>query len=485
MQFKFDTSDFMQAYENRSVSHEQLKNCGFIEAEIEELTEKGLLREEAEHSYSLRFVGVMIPREPSQNTGILAIPKYLENSDWSSEKIQNHLGLILRSLYFYRFHSKSRKVEDDDDVMIPSPAQMGQGNPMALSKFFIDDYMSFGIYRRRTVEITKGEVGRIDWSRTIQKCVPIVTRAGPIYTDVIRRRRRVIEHDLITNFHRYMVENSIRQFGRILGFKIDKRISGNIANREMIERDIEKGEQSQIWHNLRKEMRSTFGGRDIKLLRNLMNVIKPTFAGSSDVIVMGTRKFENLWEDALRGYIDRLKTTEKMNKKFKRADWRDKKHKLIDGAPTGSFISDTIARISKEEKRWLVVDAKHYDLQFLKDPPRIEGKGPGIGDILKQWAYEKILRKEDSDAPILNLLVFPKIEEGTEGNVIVPFGSVGLPDLDADSRIINCFADPEIIMKNYITSHSASEDELNRLFDVGTVMKNAAIAACRAGSSEI
>ena len=216
-----------------------------------------------------------------------------------------------------------------------------------------------------------------------------------------------------------------------------------------------------------------------------MNVIKPTFAGSSDVIVMGTRNFENLWEDALRGYIDRLNSTKDMNDKFKRADWRDKEHKPIDGAPTGSFTSDTIARISEEEEHWLVVDAKHYDLQFLEDPSRIDGIGPGINDILKQLAYEKILRKEDSSASILNLLVFPKIEEeGTKGDVIVPFGSVGLPDLDADSRIINCFADPETIMENYITSHSASEEELNRLFDYGTKMRDAAIAACRADSPE-
>ena len=285
---------FLYQYEQSVVAKSTFTNIGFDDHELEDLVERGILKLVQNGKYTLRFVGVLIPQIPFDTKAIIVLPKYLKSIELNSHKMEAHLGLILNALESYR--SSKRQIEVDDHLFFPSNFGAESSNGLALADFFIKDFLKHGIYRKsRTVYQTNSN-GRIDWKRTIDRQVPLISRNTVVYTSTIHKRTEFTNESDVSTFHKYVVSKLIQMYGGVLGYSLHPNIPGQVENLEMMQQQVLEKKTSTLWQKLNKELRQTYGHRNITLIRNLMNFIEPSYSSSNSMLVMGTKNFEKIWE---------------------------------------------------------------------------------------------------------------------------------------------------------------------------------------------
>ena len=110
---------------------------GFTSEEIKELIEQKILKKNKSNQLTIRFVGIIIPRKPINSEGIIVLPKYLSTIEKtiSDSELEQHFGLILKSLEKYR--CSKHRVELEDDLVFPNIFGTESTNQLALADFFI------------------------------------------------------------------------------------------------------------------------------------------------------------------------------------------------------------------------------------------------------------------------------------------------------------------------------------------------------------
>ena len=456
-------TSFQFQYEMNSQDESFFLKIGFTCEEIKELIEQKILKKNKSNKLTIRFVGIIIPRKPINSEGIIVLPKYLsaiEDTIPDSE-LEQHFGLILKSLERYR--CSNHRVELEDDLVFPNIFGTESTNHLALADFFIKDYLAHGIYRKTATVYSSNSSGRIDWNRTINQKTPLVSGSTMIYPETIKKRNEKTYHPTISNFHRFVIAKYIRDYGQILGYSFDESIVGDVENNHTIKAQLSSQSNSHLWHELQKELRLTFGRKNITLIRNLLNVIKPAFNSINPMLVLGTKNFENLWEEIIREYLDSNGMTNSINRKYPRAKWWNVDQKIIKKSPRGQPITDTIAKLGND--KYLIADAKYYDLDYDETNNQFNGKGPGISDVMKQVMYEQILRGIIKEEIICtNLLIFPRYSL-IDDHIILPFGTVHIP-IPKLPFVVNCFGDSQQLLKNYSRSIVANDSQLQKLFSI-------------------
>jgi len=463
-----------------------LNRLGMDESDVSELLTRRILKRGANLAsgeYKVNFVGMVVHKgnDGASNT-LVSYPKYLPE-EWESGGESDPLdytGLVLRCLEVYS-QSGTRNPEDVDDIFLPSVLKEDSANELALARFFIRDYLMEGIFRYEEVTTSINSSTNVDWNRTIQRSEPVMTRSGPIYTELVTRRRRIVEDDLISNYHRLVVSDYIRKYGRVLGYPhLAPEMVGNIPNREGLKRMRDQGRNSLLWHELRRRLKVSYGSRAIRLQKNLLNSIEPEYVDeSAQTMIIGTTDFKWLWEDACRTYLDFEGETKKLNKKlFEKPEWTTLQGKPMKGSPGGRHITDIL--IDLKEGRAIVADAKYYHLDYDEESESIEGGGPGSQDILKQWAYKAMLEKmlEFKSKDIVNMLLFPSPRPSLDGDLVRPFAVIKhqLGDL-----IVASFVYAEEILVKYSKKQKAERVELSEIW----LKSHKAITAVNTGQSEV
>ena len=459
---------FLYQYEQSVVAKSTFTNIGFDDHELEDLVERGILKLVQNGKYTLRFVGVLIPQIPFDTKAIIVLPKYLKSIELNSHKMEAHLGLILNALESYR--SSKRQIEVDDHLFFPSNFGAESSNGLALADFFIKDFLKHGIYRKsRTVYQTNSN-GRIDWKRTIDRQVPLISRNTVVYTSTIHKRTEFTNESDVSTFHKYVVSKLIQMYGGVLGYSLHPNIPGQVENLEMMQQQVLEKKTSTLWQKLNKELRQTYGHRNITLIRNLMNFIEPSYSSSNSMLVMGTKNFEKIWEEILLRYLDSNGTTSSINDNFPSAEWWNLEHKPISNAPRGKPITDTVAKVSDD--KYIIADAKYYDFDYDEITCSFNGKGPGFNDIQKQVFYEKLLMSIKGDVECANILIYPRYEL-EDDCILKPFGTVNIP-VEGLPFIVNFFGNSEKLLQYYTRSVNATNSDLASLFKVSR--KNSHIA---------
>ena len=461
---------FLYQYEQSVVAKSTFTNIGFDDHELEDLVERGILKLVQNGDYIFRFVGVLIPRIPYNQQAIIVFPKYLKSIKLNSHKMEAHFGLILNALESYR--SSKRQVEVDDHLIFPNNFGAESSNGLALADFFIKDFLKHGIYRKsRTIYQTNSN-GRIDWKQTIQRHVPLVSGNTVIYTSTIHKRTEFTNDSVISAFHKYVVSKLIQTYGGVLGYSLHPNTPGQVENLEKMQQQVLDKKASILWQKLNKELRQTYGHRNITLIRNLLNFIEPSYSSSNSMLVMGTKNFENVWEEILLHYLDSEGITSSINNNFPTAEWWNLEHIPISNAPRGKPITDTVAKVSEE--KYIIADAKYYNLEYDEVTRRFNGKGPGFNDIQKQVFYEKLLTSIKGDVECANILIYPRYEL-EDDCILEPFGTVHIPVVGLPF-IVNFFGNSEKLLQYYTRSVNATKSDLASLFKVSRKNSSTALS---------
>ena len=130
--------------------------------------------------------------------------------------------------------------------------------------------------------------------------------------------------------------------------------------------------------------------------------------------------------------------TDEVNKKFREPQWLDLDLTKIHETGRGKPIPDTVCRVVNDNSKIMVIDSKYYDLDYDEINNKFSGKGPGVNDIIKQIAYEEIIKSHYPDSKIVNCLIFPSNSNQHEEQFIRPFGTVYIPGLETKAHIVNC-----------------------------------------------
>jgi len=452
--------NFKYFFEQSTLNKTDFLDVGLDEHEIEKLVEQGILKRNQLETLNLNFVGVIEPSESIIRQTIVVLPKYLKSLNLSNHQLEKHLGLILRALYKYK--TSSRNSIHKNTLIFPSNFGSECHNYLALADFFIKDFLKNGIYLKTQLRYDTNSSGRVDWKRTVQRCQILKSKNTQIFTSTIHKRIDLKRDAIISTFHQYVLSQCISLYGDILGYTLHPSIVGEIKQWSFIDQQLSFGTSSILWQTLKKELRLTYGQRNIALIRNLINYIEPLFSSMNSMLIFGTKNFELLWEDVLHTFLDHSNVTSEINHTFPTTEWLNLEQNPIKNSPKGRPIADTIARIN--HRKYLIADAKYYNLEYNQEHKKFDGKGPGYNDIQKQIFYEKLLTSIYPNVDCTNILIYPIYPKNFDGDILKPFGTVNIPTLGL-SPIVNYFGDSEKLLQNYIFSVSADSTFLHEIYE--------------------
>jgi hypothetical protein len=240
---------------------------------------------------------------------------------------------------------------------------------------------------------------------------------------------------------------------------------GDVPNRERLEGMRERGRDSLLWYEISKRLKSSYASREIRLLKNLLNSIEPQYVDESGTMIMGTTNFKMLWEAACRNYLDKDgKSTKEYNEHLETPVWETLGGERI--TKTGRSQQMDVVSIPSGSGL-MIADAKYYHLDYQDSPPEIIGRTPGVNDILKQWAYKKIIARvcgiERGD--IANILLFPHHGSGPDEHLVWPFATVDNQLMDGTDPVVSCFVDAEEALDLYARGVVAEPSELDGIYD--------------------
>jgi len=305
---------------------------------------------------------------------------------------RNHVGsreqedraayYLLRALAkFYGTRDSGIRVDDRG-------TEVTEGDSLSLAAALIEDYLSSGLYVRRTRIRTTND-GKTSWPRTIARGTAYPSASGPVYLDLATTRPHYSADCKTTQIHASVIRELFASFGMLwLGKSgpIDRHLAGMPAP---------VGAPSSWIAHLGRELQMSYSERDIFLIRSLIVYLEKKKGNDSGPLLIGVHKFHGLWEamldDCLVGKLpvnDRLPVPA-----YLAADG------TIELVAAKGQRTDTVLR-SKNMQQIAVVDAKYYDASSPKS-------APGWPDLVKQFFYEQAIRSLNLGGHISNHFIFP------------------------------------------------------------------------------
>lgn len=344
-----------------------------------------------DEKYQFRFVGLIMLHD----IVIVSYPKYFRNG----LPTDDDLRLVLRVLKRNAGIAVRAHIEDDGDAT-------DDRLPVMLA--LIELYDEYGEYSNYIEGRELNGNGSIDWNRTINKHLPILSDGCPIYTNYETRKTLRDSSDFITRLHRAVLTECSRKF-RETG--IDKLLSldGICLSDEEVN---EFGNAETLEWLLERERATQFVDwklRSLDLLERYL-LARESEVCSEKVHTLGTTSFYDLWEKACKvAFGDELDKQLGGLGLTLDAEWTERKHETLLGIiprpqwerwsadgfskPEGAatLIPDTITLSDEPDGKRLfcIYDAKYY-------VPSINGKmehQPGLESVSKQFLYQSAYRK--------------------------------------------------------------------------------------------
>ncbi len=346
---------------------------------------------------------------------VKCLPKYVKTED--EESRMQALKCALRAIE--RYHS-----EHDDSKSATAGPVARISNRLALAWRLVKDYFLNGLYSREREERVLLGQGEVDWETTINTSLCVIQKDRPCYFDYYTTDTFRDDADYITRLHACIITECSEELKRCeLDQLLDLQTPCLSQNLRM-----DFGTDAFICQRLRQELCASFSSQKQELLRNLLSWVDENTPGTEkDLQMFGTSSFHAVWEDACKVVFDShraapLKDLEKhlgraLHEDFRarsmfsletlmpKPRWMRKDQVSPDDAST---LRPDFLRV--EAGYFVILDAKYYDVSW--GDTGISGQ-PGIGDVLKQFAYKKAY--EDfciaHDLKPLNAFVFPTGED--------------------------------------------------------------------------
>ena len=230
----------------------------------------------------------------------------------------------------------------------------------------VQDFLEYGLY----IEFEKTEIlsnhGKIDFPRTVKKCLPVILDEGPLYMPYITKIKKISDEDLVRNCQILVLNDISKKIGWLIGFNVKFPQTG-----------IKTGISKSLITKLKMAKNNSFNSRKVNLINSIISYIsmdEVTLANDKDnLFVSVVYKF---WEDIVseilgnvdRNTLDRIfYIRHRYINKSTGAVYKMKRD-------LNPLIPDSVYIDGQEID---ILDAKYYDKRFL----------PDNDDITKQFAY--------------------------------------------------------------------------------------------------
>ncbi len=427
-------------------------------------------RAKPDEVYEFRFVGLLLVRD----VVIVSYPKYFCEREPSDEELRLVFQAIERSCGFAvepHLEDGGEKADDRLSVMLA----------------LLDLYDEYGEYSNYIEGRELNGNGSIDWNRTINNHLPILSKGRPIYTELETRKTFRDDSDFIMRLHRAVLTECSRVFqetgvGELLSLSkvwlSDEEVS-------------DFGDVDSLEWCLSRERSSQFVDWKLRTLDLLERYLlsKESEVRRNEVQALGTTSFYNVWERAcgvalgnvLHRSLDELGLNlagkwitlgrEELLDIIPRPKWkRATDEGYIDCGSVSTLIPDAVAFATNSHglRAFCIYDAKYY-LPTRHGNIRYQ---PGVESVTKQFLYQSAYKEFAVDHGfnlVVNAFLVPDAE-----NEIAKLGRVTFKEVMGEveiasplSNYVYMWALPaNRILEAYVSNTNISS-ELGTIWDRG------------------
>lgn len=343
--------------------------------------------------YQFNWVGLAM----AEDWMFVCYPKYLRADGLTEEDIDRRMRLVLRVL---RRQTSTARISQMTEEGLRTSDKL----PVMLR--LLDLFDEYGEYSNYELTYEVNGSGVIDWNRTVNRHLPLLSNGQPVYTELETRKTRRNEADFVMRLHRAVLTECSRLLtesgvGEMLGLsevwlsdeEIDD-LGDNEALAWRIER--ERGVQFITWK------------QDVLDAMALYLLDRKTSTELEEVQSLGTSSFYHVWETACKVAFGDLLDKRLRQLPFELADaWRDKRGQTLLGiiprpkwersrdggyaacGDVDTLIPDTVAFYDGAEgKTFCIYDAKYY---VPSGSGKMKGQ-PGVESVTKQFLYQSAYR---------------------------------------------------------------------------------------------
>lgn len=392
-----------------------------------------------EQRYQFRYVGIALVGA----TAFVCFPKYIR----TDEPTVDELRLTLRVV---------RKLDGFGELPQATPGE-NSTNRLAVMVRLLELYEEHGVYDNYEDSRELNGNGVIDWVRTVDTILPLLSDGRPVYLDYWTRKTRCDESDLVTRLHRAILTECSRFLTRS-GIASLLGLSGIELTDETPE---DFGDVGVLDSRLERERASQF----VTWKQEVIDLMRLYLAGGGiasefqQVLCMGTTAYYHAWELACKVAFGDLLDKKLKSLPIELADgWRERSDETLlqiiprplwerpgggDCGDVNTLIPDTITFVHAADDSCLfcIYDAKYY---VPSESGKMTGQ-PGVESVAKQFLYQSAYRRFVLDHGfdrVMNAFLVPSMEAEPRLFATVSFPGVIAGETSPFSNYIGMIALP-------------------------------------------
>ena len=367
--------------------------------------------DDSTYLYVFTFVGVIMVGDRV----LKCYPKYIFSNGQPLAEMKQVMRVI----------SKYNRSEEQIVNLFNGDAESRSFNLLAVILFLLNDYYEYGLYSNNENVIEVNGEGNILWGRTIDECFPVISNGRPYYMELFTRRTVNDETDYFHRLHQAVLTECSKQLKEAQLTELF-----DIEPLELTDDEVSDfGDTDYILDRIISELSVQFNTRKQILLKTMYAYIaadRRIAEMDDDVSLFGTNSFNLVWEKVCAAVFNNMLQAELRNLPLPLPLDEDYKplarKKLIEiiekpvwtaaqasGDVYSHTTSDTLIPdlITISEDRFIIFDAKYYNLYMEKDALRGQ---PGIESITKQYLYQlayKDFMQKHGLTKVRNCFLFP------------------------------------------------------------------------------
>ncbi len=397
------------------------------------------------------FVGIKYENESFRVNFPLGY-KRASTEDELKKDVLNLLGVLSSKNDRNESFIQTPKMAFKDKVLFPIHAYL----------YLIKEFLTNGYYFEKEVVYTKSTNGKVNWTKTVRQVKPLFQDEGIFYQELITRKIKHNEDELISQIHQYCVWESFSKIGWLFSSFVP--LKPNLRFNRNLFLSIIKIKRSQ-----------TFNEKTMLLFNCMIDIIE--FLGKScdsKNFIYGTNEFEYIWESM----IDSAFGEKDKTKYYPHCYWE------IDGKEYSSdqlefkqsaLRPDTIMVTDKgtENQKTFVLDSKYYRYGESRQLCHL----PMSGSIIKQIAYAEYIEKEENEGrlkkskSIYNAFIMPYESKDSTNMKFVGSARTDFKHEDKPyCKIKAILIDTKWLIENYNRNNKMIE-ELANLIEMENIRK--------------
>ena len=424
--------------------------------------------------YSFVYVGII------ETDGIImyVYPKYIDCGHYEDEKADDKDKIkdakkTVAVLRKYKNESLKYKLGNKNEE------DRGSNNKLPFELFLLEDYFQNGIYTKTESVVIENGNGEIDWVETINETDAIIKKGKPYYTTLLTNETNNDSNDYITRLHEAIISDISRDLSEN-GLLDLFGISPAVLTPLKVEQLDSSNNKSFAIHLLERELRVQYITQKRHLLKALIDYLSiySSKTLNSSFMYYGTTSFNLVFEKACAevfGDVKDKKLSELIeNKKIDAKDYDNKMPifsktlkecidkpswkiggESYDAKETLEPDAIVMGKNSgdPDSNYFVILDAKYYLINCSNRNGSISGQ-PGVGDIIKQYAYMQSYLKHKNG--LLNLL---NVTNGTNAATILNAFIFPKKKSECSDKSMWCFERDDCVSMNYFdTSLGCAKD---------------------------